>query len=48
MIQKDKIQALSNDILEQVVGYRQHLHSNPELSFKEFETSAYIKKHLTD
>ncbi|MEJ2904661.1 M20 family metallopeptidase [Pedobacter panaciterrae] len=48
MIQKDKIQALSNDIFEQVVGYRQHLHSNPELSFKEFETSAYIKKHLTD
>lgn len=48
MIQKDKIQALSNDIFEQVVGYRQHLHSNPELSFKEFETSAFIKKHLTD
>lgn len=48
MIQKDKIQSLSNDIFEQVVGYRQHLHSNPELSFKEFETSAFIKKHLTD
>jgi amidohydrolase len=48
MIQKDKIQALSNDIFEQVVGYRQHLHSNPELSFKEFETSAFIKKHFTD
>jgi amidohydrolase len=48
MIQKDKIQALSNDIFEQVVGYRQHLHSNPELSFKEFETSAFIKKLLTD
>lgn len=48
MIQKDKIHALSNDIFEQVVGYRQHLHSNPELSFKEFETSAFIKKHLTD
>lgn len=48
MIQKDKIQALSNDIFEQVVGYRQHIHSNPELSFKEFETSVFIKKHLTD
>jgi len=48
MIQKDKIQALSNNIFDQVVGYRQHLHSNPELSFKEFETSAFIKKLLTD
>ena len=48
MIQKDKIQALSNKIFDQVVGYRQHLHSNPELSFKEFETSAFIKKLLTD
>lgn len=45
---KDKIQALSNSIFERVVGYRQHLHSNPELSFKEYETSAYIKRLLTD
>jgi amidohydrolase len=45
---KDKIQALSGDIFEQVVGYRQHLHANPELSFKEFQTSAYIKGILTE
>lgn len=45
---KDKIQALANRIFEQVVGYRQHLHANPELSFKEFETSAFIKGLLTD
>lgn len=45
---KDKIQALSGDIFEQVVGYRQHLHANPELSFKEFQTSAFIKGILTD
>ncbi|TKC07562.1 M20 metallopeptidase family protein [Pedobacter frigoris] len=48
MINKDKIQAISNDIFEKVVGYRQHIHANPELSFHEFETSAYIKKHLTE
>lgn len=48
MINKDKIQAISNDIFEKVVGYRQHIHANPELSFHEFETSAYIKRHLTE
>ncbi|MEJ2882635.1 M20 metallopeptidase family protein [Pedobacter sp. GR22-6] len=48
MINKDQIQALSGEIFEQVVGYRQHLHANPELSFHEFETSAYIKKQLTE
>jgi amidohydrolase len=48
MINKDKIQHLSNEIFEQVVGYRQHIHANPELSFHEYETSAFIKKLLTD
>lgn len=45
---KDKIQSLSADIFDQVRGYRQHIHANPELSFKEFETSAFIKKHLEE
>lgn len=48
MINKDKIQVLSTEIFEKVVGYRQHIHANPELSFKEFQTSAYIKDHLRD
>ncbi|HEX8608479.1 MAG TPA: amidohydrolase, partial [Pedobacter sp.] len=48
MIDKEKIQALSGEIFEQVVGFRQHIHANPELSYKEFKTSAYIKGHLTD
>ncbi|ACU02498.1 M20 metallopeptidase family protein [Pedobacter heparinus] len=48
MITKDKIQALSGNIFEQVVGYRQHLHANPELSFKEYQTSAFVKGILTD
>lgn len=45
---KDKIQTLSGNIFEQVVGYRQHLHANPELSFKEYQTSAFIKGILTE
>jgi len=48
MINKDQIQALSGEIFEKVVGFRQHIHANPELSYKEFETSAYIKGHLTE
>lgn len=46
MIIKENIQALAAEIFEEVVGYRQHIHANPELSFKEFETSAFIKERL--
>ncbi|MBB6237695.1 amidohydrolase [Pedobacter sp. AK013] len=43
---KNKIQELANNIFNDVVGYRQHIHANPELSFKEFETSLFIKDKL--
>lgn len=43
---KQKIQALSATIFDEVVGYRQHIHANPELSFHEFQTSSYIKEKL--
>jgi amidohydrolase len=48
MINKEQIQNLAGNIFEEVVGYRRHLHANPELSFKEFETSAFIKAKLTE
>ncbi len=44
---KDKIQEQAAHIFEQVVSFRQHLHANPELSFKEFQTSAFIQDKLT-
>lgn len=44
---KDKIQDLAAKIYDDVIGYRHHIHANPELSFKEFETSAFIKEKLT-
>ena len=44
---KDQIQQLAAGIFEEVVSLRQHLHANPELSFKEFETSAFIQQKLT-
>ena len=43
---KDKIKALANKYFEEVIAHRKHLHANPELSFKEFKTSEYIKDFL--
>ena len=45
---KDKIQALAQDIHGDVVKHRRHLHANPELSFQEFQTSAYVKSALDE
>ena len=47
-----KISATSNveqmvkNIEPQVIKWRHHLHQNPELSNREFETAKYITKHL--
>ena len=43
---KKKIQNLAAKIHNEVTGYRQHLHANPELSYKEFKTAAFIKEKL--
>ncbi len=43
---KDKIKALADKYYEEVVKHRKHLHSNPELSFQEYNTSKYIKDFL--
>ena len=48
MINKEQIQNLAGNIFKEVVGYRRHLHTNPELSFKEFNTSQFIKDKLTE
>lgn len=43
---KDKIHSLAAQIHEKTVGWRRHLHQNPELSFQEYETSAFVKAQL--
>jgi amidohydrolase len=43
---KDKIKELSKNIFADVVATRRHLHSHPELSFHEIETSAYVANQL--
>jgi amidohydrolase len=43
---KEQIQALSQSIFNDVVANRRHLHSHPELSFHETETSAFVARQL--
>jgi amidohydrolase len=43
---KEQIQQLSKDIFNDVVANRRHLHSHPELSFHETQTSAFVAKKL--
>jgi len=43
---KEKIQELSQNIHGDVIKHRRHLHANPELSFNEYKTSAYVKAAL--
>lgn len=45
---KETIQELSQNIFNEVVANRRHLHSHPELSFHETETSAFVAKKLDD
>lgn len=43
---KEKVQKLAKDLHVSAVNTRRHLHANPELSFQEFKTSAFVKERL--
>lgn len=43
---KEKIQQLAKGIFNEVVANRRHIHANPELSFNEYNTSAFVGKQL--
>jgi amidohydrolase len=45
---KQQIQKLSKGIFDEVVANRRHIHSHPELSFEEVETSAFVAKKLDE
>ncbi|GAA3963794.1 M20 metallopeptidase family protein [Mucilaginibacter dorajii] len=45
---KEKIQELSQKIFNDVVANRRHLHTNPELSFHEQKTSAFVAGKLEE
>lgn len=42
----DKIKKLAEEIHADVIINRRHLHANPELSFEEYKTSAFVKAAL--
>lgn len=44
----DPVAKMADEIEPQVIQWRHHLHQNPELSNREFETAKYIAKYLTD
>lgn len=48
MALKDTIQQMAADISSDIIDIRRHLHRHPELSFHEFETSAFIRNKLNE
>ncbi|MBX3253459.1 MAG: amidohydrolase [Chitinophagaceae bacterium] len=45
---KEKIRKLASEYAGDLVNIRHHLHANPELSYKEFETSAFVRQKLEE
>ena len=43
----EKIKNLAKKYKDEFIGIRQHIHSNPELSYVEFETSKFVQQKLT-
>ncbi len=44
----DSLHRISSTVSDEIIKIRRHLHQNPELSFEEFETSAYIQSVLNE
>jgi hippurate hydrolase len=45
---KEKIKALAKEFAPAQIAVRHHLHANPELSYQEFKTAAYVKAQLSE
>ena len=45
---KKEIQVLTNNIFNDVVAIRRHIHKNPELSYQEYKTSDFITSKLNE
>ena len=43
---KARVKQLASEFAADTVKIRQHIHANPELSFQEFQTSAFVKSTL--
>ncbi|KIC90706.1 M20 metallopeptidase family protein [Flavihumibacter solisilvae] len=42
----EKIRQLASRYADEFINVRRYLHAHPELSYQEFETSAYVQEHL--
>lgn len=45
---KEKIKSLAQAYKQEVIDLRRHLHAHPELSFKEYETAAFVAEKLKE
>jgi len=45
---KDAVKNRATDLAPELLAIRRHLHANPELSFKEIETAAFVTRQLLD
>jgi amidohydrolase len=45
---KEKIRQLAKQFAPETIDIRRHLHAHPELSYKEFQTSAFIQEKLKE
>ena len=45
---QEKIKALAKEFAPAQIAVRHHLHANPELSYQEFKTAAYVKAQLLE
>ncbi len=45
---KQQIQELAKKYANEFIDVRRQIHANPELSYQEFETSAFVQKKLTE
>ena len=45
---KQAIKKLAAKFTPDIVAIRRHLHANPELSFQEYNTSAFCKREIAN
>ncbi|HNA02076.1 MAG TPA: amidohydrolase, partial [Ferruginibacter sp.] len=43
---KERIRQLAKDHAAEFIGIRHHLHAHPELSYEEYDTSAFVQQKL--
>jgi amidohydrolase len=43
---QEKVKSFAREFANEIIGNRRHLHQNPELSFKEYKTQAFVAERL--